>query len=269
MSARTQVTDTQRLLRVSSAVPATPPAHHPSLQPSSSGTPAKRSCVHRRGQVLEASPARKARDRAARRKHPAWPAATPTTPRRWRETPWQAATEGNGSGDSSAHSSISIVKMCNRFRGTCCYLRCRLPNVCDCTRFGHGNGSQQVPDKMSKVGKSIGLGSQNDDCDGEGRKVLLKRQISINGHENVERSVGGRQKFSIPNGRPAHLARSLDIVPSDIARKTPVDTLVKEYLHEAAATRRSFACSRNSMTCSRLTEGKPARNSSMESPASR
>ncbi len=70
-------------------------------------------------------------------------------------------------------------------------------------------------------------------------------------------------------GRPTHLTRGLDLVADDLARETPVNALVDEYFHEAAATRRSFACSRNSMTCSRVTEGKPARNSSMESPASR
>jgi hypothetical protein len=44
---------------------------------------------------------------------------------------------------------------------------------------------------------------------------------------------------------------------------------VNQYLHRADATRRSFACSRKRMTCSRLTEGNPARKSSMDSPASR
>lgn len=71
------------------------------------------------------------------------------------------------------------------------------------------------------------------------------------------------------NSRPPHLTRRPHLVPNDIPYKAPVDALVEEALHEAVATRRSFACSGNSMTCSRLTDGNPARNSSMESPASR
>ncbi len=54
-----------------------------------------------------------------------------------------------------------------------------------------------------------------------------------------------------------------------LPRETPINAFVDKYSQKAAATRRSFACSRKLMTCSRLMEGKPARKSSIESPASR
>jgi hypothetical protein len=53
-----------------------------------------------------------------------------------------------------------------------------------------------------------------------------------------------------------------------LAREPPVNALVEENPHVTDATSRSFAASRKAMTCSRVTVGKPARNSSIESPAS-
>jgi hypothetical protein len=51
------------------------------------------------------------------------------------------------------------------------------------------------------------------------------------------------------------IARRLDFVTCDVPTEPPVDALVDKYLHEAAATRRSFACLRNLMTCCRVAEG--------------
>src|ERR1041385_5504821 len=99
--------------------------------------------------------------------------------------------------------------------------------------------------------------------------MLLEGEVPVDGDEYVELFRGKRKQFAVLNSRPSHLVRRLDFMADDVARKPSVNALIDEYLHEAAATRRSFACSRNSMTCSRLTEGNPARKSSMESPDSR
>src|SRR5580700_9130130 len=56
---------------------------------------------------------------------------------------------------------------------------------------------------------------------------------------------------------------------SEGARKPPVDALVEQNSHETDSTSFSFASSRKAITCSRVTAGKPPRNSSIESPASR
>jgi len=57
----------------------------------------------------------------------------------------------------------------------------------------------------------------------------------------------------------------IEPVEFDMARAA----FVKKNPQEAAATTRSFASSRNAMTCSLETLGKPAKNSSMLSPASK
>src|SRR6266704_5532212 len=68
-----------------------------------------------------------------------------------------------------------------------------------------------------------------------------------------------RKQLAVLYAGPFHVVHRLDFVIDDIACEPPINALVEKYLHEAAATRRSFACSRNSMTCSRSTEGNPAR----------
>src|SRR5262249_10720060 len=77
------------------------------------------------------------------------------------------------------------------------------------------------------------------------------------------------QQFSVLDARPAHLSGCLDVVSGDVARQSPVDAFIEQHLHETDWTSRSFASSKKAMTCSRVTDGKPSRNSSIESPASR
>src|SRR5207249_6629560 len=56
----------------------------------------------------------------------------------------------------------------------------------------------------------------------------------------------------------------------EIASESSIDAFVEQDLHfAAAASMHSFASSRNAITCSRETLGKPSRKSSIESPASR
>src|SRR6266545_2214373 len=99
--------------------------------------------------------------------------------------------------------------------------------------------------------------------------MLLEGEIPIDGNEHVKFFRGQRKQFAVLDGRPSHLVRGTDFVADNAAREAPINALVDKHFHEAVATRRSFACSRNSMTCSRLTEGNPARKSSMDSPDSR
>ena len=58
-------------------------------------------------------------------------------------------------------------------------------------------------------------------------------------------------------------------MPDDLARQAPVNAFIQKNSHEVDSMRRSFASSRNAMTCSPLTEGNPVTKSSIDSPASR
>ena len=98
---------------------------------------------------------------------------------------------------------------------------------------------------------------------------MLKRQIAVNGDEDVDLPRRKSEQFAISNRCPTHLLCGLDLVIDDVTSQPPVDTFVEEDFHETDSISRSFACSRNAMTCSRVTDGKPSRNSSMESPASK
>lgn len=103
----------------------------------------------------------------------------------------------------------------------------------------------------------------------EAREMLLKGKISVYGHENIELLFGEREKLTISHGRPPHLRHGADVVSGQFPREAAIHTLVEENPHEAFATIRAFASSRKATTWSRFTVGKPSRNSSMVSPASR
>jgi hypothetical protein len=71
---------------------------------------------------------------------------------------------------------------------------------------------------VGQISKSIWFRPKNDYGDRQITNVLLKRQISINGHENVERRRRKSDQLAILDARPTHLARRLDIVTHDVAR---------------------------------------------------
>src|ERR1700682_4986537 len=120
-----------------------------------------------------------------------------------------------------------------------------------------------------EIDKAVRFRAKHDNGDRVSDQILLKGQVSIYRDEYVKLSARERQQLSILDRRPAHLTSGLDVVANDITSQTPIDAFVEQNLHEAASTIRVLASSRNAMTCSRVTDGKPARNSSMDSPASR
>jgi hypothetical protein len=57
-----------------------------------------------------------------------------------------------------------------------------------------------------------------------------------------------REQLAVLDGSPTHLARSLHVVATDVARKAPIDTFVEKNSHETESTRRSFASSKKATT---------------------
>src|ERR1700722_15464088 len=95
------------------------------------------------------------------------------------------------------------------------------------------------------------------------------RQIPIDCNEHFESSRCQGKQLAILDRGPPHLFGGLDVVADNSARKAPIDALIEQDSHGTDSTSFSFASSRKAITCARVTVGKPSRNSSMESPASR
>jgi hypothetical protein len=120
-----------------------------------------------------------------------------------------------------------------------------------------------------EVGESVGLRLEHNDGNGERDNVLLRGQVSIHCYEQLELRCREDEQLAILERHPPHLTRGLDLVDSEFAAEAPVDALVQQHLHATVSISRSFASSRKAMTCSRVTDGNPARKSSIVSPASR
>lgn len=101
----------------------------------------------------------------------------------------------------------------------------------------------------------------------QGKGDLLEGKIAVDRDEHVELPRRESGQLSIIDRDPPQLPRRHGLMAGDVARQPPIDAFVEEDPHFTVSTRRSFAASRNSMTCSRVTDGKPARNSSIDSPA--
>src|ERR1043166_2767080 len=101
-------------------------------------------------------------------------------------------------------------------------------------------------------------------------RSLLRREPSIHGNKRVEFLFSQCKQFAILDSTPTAFLNRCDLMADEIARESAVNALVEQNLHFVAeASMHSFASSRNAMTCSRETLGKPSRKSSMESPPSR
>ena len=110
---------------------------------------------------------------------------------------------------------------------------------------------------------------KNDDGDGELREMLLKGEVAVNRHEDVELFLRASEELSNLDTGPAGLRNRDYLMAFDFLGQSAVDTLVEKDVHEAIGSIRAFASSRKAITCSRETVGKPSRNSSIVCPPSK
>lgn len=88
------------------------------------------------------------------------------------------------------------------------------------------------------------------------REVLLTRRLPIHGDERIEFLFRECQQVTVLNPAPAAFLNRSDLVADEIAREPTIHALIEEHLHfTAAASTRSFASSRNAITCSRESSG--------------
>lgn len=62
------------------------------------------------------------------------------------------------------------------------------------------------------MNQTVGGGSHDDDTEGQGRDVLLKFQISIQGDENVTDISGAPQQFTVLCSGPAQPMNCQDLM---------------------------------------------------------
>jgi hypothetical protein len=116
--------------------------------------------------------------------------------------------------------------------------------------------------------RAIAVSTENDHCDVEFRKILLKRQVAIDRNGNAKLFCSQREKLAVFHGGLTHLRNSPDFMTDYILSDPTINASVEENSHEAAATIRSFASSKKATTWSRVTVGKPSRKLSIVSPPS-
>jgi hypothetical protein len=99
-------------------------------------------------------------------------------------------------------------------------------NVRDLTSWGCGNDVEKVGKQQQQVLDAIALAVNQDDRDGELWQMLLKGQILINCHEDVELSLSQSEELAVGDARPALAQDGLRIEARNVGCKTSVDALV-------------------------------------------
>jgi hypothetical protein len=99
--------------------------------------------------------------------------------------------------------------------------------------------------------------------------MLLEWQVPIDSNEYVKVRGSQGQQLAVRDSLPTLICDGTNINSGEASRQANIDAFVQKDPQAASVTARVVACSRNAITCDRDTDGNPARNSSMESPASR
>ena len=128
---------------------------------------------------------------------------------------------------------------------------------------------EKVGHQWLKVNETIGSRSKDHNSHWQIGCTLLKCQIAVDSDENVESARGPYEKLAIANPGPAELRNRGYFVAANFSGESTIYAFVEQQPHKADSIRRSLAISRNAMTWSRETLGKPSRKSSMDSPAFR
>lgn len=126
--------------------------------------------------------------------------------------------------------------------------------------------SEQFSEKRRKGAEFVRGDVHDYDAELEFPVILLVLDAFVNRDEYIELALHTLQKWSVFDGSPSHLGHGLNLIVRESSLDTSIYALIKEDTH---SSRRSFANSMNWIACSRVTAGKPARNSSIVDPPSR
>jgi hypothetical protein len=132
------------------------------------------------------------------------------------------------------------------------------PTVCS-TSHAHRHSDQEEPGSSADI--RITALSNFGKCCWNGR---FRSTVT-----NTSNSAAEGQQLAVRYSQPTLICDGTDINSGEPGRQANIDAFVEKDSQAASVTARVVARSRNAITCGRDTEGNPARNSSMESPASR
>jgi hypothetical protein len=135
--------------------------------------------------------------------------------------------------------------------------------------FRRREGGYQIGHQNLQISKPIRLGPRQNYGNIEFWQMLLEGQVSVDGNECVEFCCGQAQQTAVRYSYPALIRDRANLNSAEAGYQPGINTFVEKDSQAASVTASVAARSRKSTTCDRDTEGKPARKSSMESPASR
>jgi hypothetical protein len=135
--------------------------------------------------------------------------------------------------------------------------------------FRGGEGGYQIGYQNLQISKPIRLGPQQNYGNIKFRQMLLDGQISVDSNEYVEFCCGQAQQPAVRYSYPPLIRDRANLNSTEAGYQPGINAFVEKDSQAASVTVSVVARSRKSTTCDRDTEGKPARKSSMESPASR
>jgi len=142
-------------------------------------------------------------------------------------------------------------------------------NTCTSPLRADSSAAWRASSSSRRSGRRGRTCSQYDHGDVKVRHVLLVRRILVDCQKDIKLRGGQSQQRSVLNMFPAELLYRSRVISTQVTQQTPINALVNQHLHSAYANTLALVSSKKAMTCSRLTDGKPLRKSSIESPASR
>lgn len=124
---------------------------------------------------------------------------------------------------------------------------------------GAGQYAADLGNQTHQIGQAIGRRTDENNSNCESGQMLLKGQVSIDRDQHVESSLSTFKEIPVCPDREAF----------ELPRQAAIYAFVKQDLQAASVVANVAPRSRNATTCSRVTDGKPSRKSSMVSPPSR
>src|SRR5689334_5982866 len=113
----------------------------------------------------------------------------------------------------------------------------------------------QLWHQWPKVVQAVRSCLDHDHGNAELRKVLLKREVAVDRHKDIELRLSKPEQLSILDPSPTGLGNRDHIMALKVPGQSAVETFIEQDFHEAAGSMRIFASSRKAITCSRVTVG--------------
>lgn len=99
---------------------------------------------------------------------------------------------------------------------------------------GARDDALNVRHKRNQISQAIADGMNEDHCQGELGKVLLKGQVPVDSYKDVEFDLGEGQELAVCDTRPAPIVNCLDLKLGKMPCEARIDAFVEKDLHAAS-----------------------------------